>query len=364
MIYNEQLFWSGRILPKGRNEDKMIKKIYIEDAVGRRLAHDLTQIIPGKFKGVAFRKGHVVQPQDVPKLLDMGKKQVFVLTLNPGEVHENEAAKQIARAAAGPGVQLRGPREGKVDFLARFPGLLQINVDALRKINALGMVILSTRHSNSYVRRGEFVAGTRAIPLTLKKTKLAKVEKICRRTGPLIRVLRLPAKKVGILVTGSEIFEKRIPDQSIRKVQEKVEALGSKVIRKAFAPDDPAWIAREIGKMKAAGCEIIVTTGGLSVDPDDVTLEGIRKTGAEIITYGVPVLPGSMSVYAQLGKTVIIGAPACVVHDPTTAFDLIFPRVVAGVPILPKEIAAWGHGGLCLKCQVCRYPVCPYGKGG
>jgi molybdenum cofactor synthesis domain-containing protein len=293
----------------------------------------------------------------------MGKKQVYVLTLGRGEVHEDEAARRIARAAAGRGIRLRGPREGKMDFLARFPGLFKVNAEALQKINAVGSLIFSTRHSNSVVGPGENVAGTRAIPLTLKESVVKKVEEICRRAGAVIRILPFRKKKVGILVTGSELFENRVRDRSARKIREKVQAYGSTVIRKAVVPDDPERIATEVQRMKSAGCNLIVATGGLSVDPDDVTLEGIQKAGAEVLCYGVPVLPGSMSVYARLGKTTILGAPACVVHDPTTSFDLFLPRALADDPVFPEEVARLGHGGFCLKCRVCRFPVCPYGKG-
>ena len=342
----------------------MLKKIKVEEAVGRRLAHDITQIIPGKFKGAAFRRGHVVRNADIPKLLDLGKKQVYVLQLNPGELHEDEAARRMARAMAGEGIKLRGPREGKIDFVARTFGLLKVNVRGLEKINAIGSMILSTRHNHSSVRAGEIVAGTRIIPLAIRKSKIKRVEEICRREGPILRILPFRPKKVGIIVTGSEIYEKRIKDHSARIVEEKLKPLGSRVVSKAVVPDDPWQIAEEIRRMKSAGCQVIVATGGLSVDPDDVTLEGIRKSGAEVIFYGVPVLPGSMSAYARLGRTIILGAPACVVHDPITALDIFFPRVMAADPIFAEEVARLGHGGLCLKCPVCHYPVCPFGRGG
>ena len=342
----------------------MLKKIKIEEAVGLRLAHDITQIIPGKFKGAAFRKGYVVRQRDIPKFLDLGKKQIYVLKLGPGELHENEAARRMARVMAGKGIRLRGPNEGKIDFLAKDLGLLKINLPALEKINAVGSIILATRHNHSFVRRGETVAGTRTIPLTIREAKVKKVEEICRRTGPVLEVLPFRSKKVGILTTGSEIFEGRIGDRSADIVKGKVEAFGSKVIRETVVPDDPTRIAAEIRKMKSSGCQVIVTTGGLSVDPDDVTREGIRKSGAKIIFYGIPVLPGSMSLYARLGKTSILGAPACMLHDLTTALDLLLAPVLADSPIPAKEIIRLGHGGLCLKCPVCRYPVCPFGKMG
>jgi len=328
-----------------------------------KLAHDHTRIVAGKFKGAAFRRGHVVRKSDIPRLLDLGKRQVYVLELERGELHEDEAARRIARAISGRGIRLRGPREGKIDFLAKTSGLLKVNTALLTRINSLGSIIVSTRHNRTSAQPGEVVAGTRIIPLTIQEGKIRKIEEIGRKGGPVLEVLPYRPKKVGVLVTGSEIFEGRIKDRSAGIVRRKVEALGSKVVKEAVVTDDVLQIAAEIRKMKAEGCQIIVATGGLSVDPDDVTLAGIRKSGAEILFYGVPVLPGSMSAYARLGNTVILGAPACVVHDPVTALDLFLPRVLADDPIPPEEVARLGHGGLCWKCEVCRFPVCPMGKG-
>jgi molybdenum cofactor synthesis domain-containing protein len=247
--------------------------------------------------------------------------------------------------------------------LARSFGLLKVNTAALAKINSLGSIIISTRHDRISARPGEVLAGTRIIPLTIQEKKIKKIEEICRKEGPVLEVRPFQQKKVGIVVTGSEILEGRIKDHSANIVRRKVEAFGSRVVKEVVVADDILRIAGEIRKMKSAGCQLIVATGGLSVDPDDVTLEGIRKSGAKVVFYGVPVLPGSMSAYARLGKTVILGAPACVVHDPVTALDLFLPRVLADDPILPREISRLGHGGLCWKCEVCRYPVCPMGKG-
>jgi molybdenum cofactor synthesis domain-containing protein len=342
----------------------MLKKIKVEEAVGLRLAHDHTQIIPGKFKGPRFRRGHLLHRSDLPKLLDMGKKEIYVLTLAPGEVHEDEAAKRIARAACGRNLKLGAPREGKVELIARTFGLLKVNVAALEKINRVEAIIFSTRHTRSIVRAGNVVAATRIIPLFIGRARIATAEAIGRRLGPVIEVLPLRHKRVGILVTGSEIAEGRIRDRSAGIVAGKAEALGSTVAATAVVTDDPSLIAAEIGRMKKAGCQVIVTTGGLSVDPDDVTLDGIRRSGAEVVFYGTPVLPGAMFAYARLGKTAILGTPACVVHDPITALDVFLPRILAGDPVSAADVAPLGHGGLCLRCPVCRYPVCPFGKGG
>jgi hypothetical protein len=330
----------------------MLKKIKVEDAVGLKLAHDHTQILPGKFKGPRFRRGHLLRRSDIPKLLDMGKKEVYVLTLAPGEVHEDEAAKRMARGVAGLNLKLRAPREGKVDFIAKTFGLLKVNVAALEKINRIGAIIFSTRHNRSIVRTGDVVAGTRIIPLFIRESKVARAEEIGRRLGPIVEVVPIRPKRIGILVTGSEIVEGRIRDRSAGIVAGKAEGLGSKVTRTAVVTDDPSLIAAEIGRMKKAGCQVIVTTGGLSVDPDDVTLAGIRRSGAEVVFYGTPVLPGAMFAYARLGKTVILGTPACVVHDPVTALDVFLPRVLADDPVSAEDVAPLGHGGLCLRCPV------------
>lgn len=342
----------------------MLKKIKVENAVGLKLAHDHTQILPGKFKGARFRRGHLLRRSDVPKLLDLGKKEVYVLTLSPGEVHEDEAAKRIARGAVGRNLKLRAPREGKVEFIANTFGLLKIRVGALEKINRIGEIMLSTRHNRSIVRPGDIVAGTRIIPLLIRESKVARAEQIGLRLGPIIEVLPIRSKKIGILVTGSEIVEERIQDRSSAIVAGKAEALGSRVAMTSVVTDNPSLIAAEICRMTKAGCRVIVTTGGLSVDPDDVTLEGIRRSGAEVVFYGTPVLPGAMFAYARLGKTTILGTPACVVHDPVTALDVFLPRVLADDPVCAGDVAPLGHGGLCLRCPVCRYPVCPFAKGG
>jgi len=286
------------------------------------------------------------------------------LTLRAGELHENEAARRMARAVAGKSIQLRGPREGKIDFVARHAGLFKIDTEAIARINSIGGLILATRHNHSRVQAGEIVAGTRTIPLTISEGRVRQVEAIGKRKAPVIEILPFRRKKVGIVVTGSEIYEKRIKDRSAEIVKKRIERFGSWVGKSVILPDDPKRIGQEIQKMKAEGCQVIVTTGGLSVDPDDRTLAGIRRSGAEVVTHGVPVLPGSMSVYARLGETAILGAPACVIHDPATALDLFLPRVLAGDSPTRKEMARLGHGGLCLKCPVCRFPVCPFGKNG
>ena len=231
-----------------------LEKIKVEEAVGLPLAHDLTRIVPGKYKGAAFRRGKIIRKRDIPTLLDMGKKQVYVLKPNPGEVHEDEAARRMARALSEKGIDLRGPREGKIDFIARTFGLLKLNLSTLERVNNIGSLIVASRHNHSVVRPGEVVGGTRIIPLTIRDSKIKRVEEIGRRNGAVFSILPFRHQKVGVIVTGSEIFEGRIKDRSADIVARKVRALGSRVVRKTVLPDDIGRIGAEIRRMKSAGC--------------------------------------------------------------------------------------------------------------
>lgn len=341
----------------------MLKKVKVEEAVGLRLAHDMTRIIPGHFKGPAFRRGQVLKQEDIPELLAMGKEYIYSLELGEGELHEEEAAFRIARAAAGAGLVLGAPREGRVNIQAELQGLLRVRKELLEEINSLGELILATLHDRTVCTPGQVVAATRIIPLVIAEARIEEVEELCRLSGQVVEMVRLRTMRVGVVVTGGEIFQGRIEDRSAEIVRRKVEALESAVAGERMAPDDPARIAQAIHELKAEGCQLIVTTGGMSVDPDDVTAEGIARSGARIVSYGAPVLPGSMFLYALLGDLPVLGVPACLIHDPTTTLDLVLPRILAGETLSRQDFAQMGHGGLCLHCPHCGFPVCPFGKG-
>lgn len=339
-----------------------IKKVNVEDAVGMVLPHDMTQIIPGKFKGVGFKKGHIVQAQDIPKLLKLGKRQLYVLNLPENCLHEDTAARRIAAAVGGKTLTWGDPGEGKINLVARTHGLLKIRTDGLLKINRLGSIIISTLKNNFPCKKGQIVAATRIIPLIIPEQKIRRLERIAETHDPLIDVLPYEKKKVGAIVTGSELYSGLIKDEFDKYVGAKIRRFGSAVIKKILVPDDPSRISAAVRQLLELGCDLIVATGGLSVDPDDVTRVGIRRAGAKIRVYGTPILPGAMFLYAHLGGVPILGLPACVYYHAGTVFDVILPRVLAGDVITKDDIAAMGHGGLCLNCKVCRYPVCPFGK--
>jgi molybdenum cofactor synthesis domain-containing protein len=323
----------------------MLKVIAVEEAVGKPLAHDITEIVPGKHKGPLFRRGHIVRPEDVPRLLDVGKARLYVMELEKGELHEEDAARRIAKAAAGPNLRLTDPVEGRVNLVAEGPGLLKVDTDRLNRLNELGDLILATLPANRYVKSGAVVAGTRTIPVVVREELVAKAEEICRGK-PLVTVLPIPERRVHLVVTGSEVYSGRIKDGFGPVVERKVGEMGSKVAAIKLVPDDPAVISSHIMEARASGADLILVSGGMSVDPDDQTPEGIRRSGAEVLCHGFPVLPGSMFLMAYLGDIPVLGLSGCVLHDPITAFDLLLPRLLAGERITRSDIVALGHGGL------------------
>ena len=339
-----------------------MKKVKVENAVGMVLIHDITRIIPGKFKGVGFKKGHIVKEKDIPELLKLGKKHLYVLNLSANHLHEDDAALRIARAICGQQLYWTEPAEGKSNIISKADGIVKVDRAALLKINKLGKIIVSTLKNNFPVRKDQIVAATRIIPLTLNVKKIERLENVAKKQHPVISIMPYRQLKVGAVVTGSEIYDGIIEDEFDKYVGKKVSAYGSKIVKKILVPDKVDAIAQAVGELMELGCELILTTGGMSVDPDDVTRQGVKRIGAKVVTYGAPVLPGAMFLYARLEGIPILGLPACVFYHESTIFDLIFPRVLAGDRVSKNEIAEMGHGGLCLNCDRCQFPVCPFGK--
>jgi molybdenum cofactor synthesis domain-containing protein len=356
------------------------RTVPVAEAVGMVLAHDITEIRPGEgssegggapFKGRAFRKGHVVRREDICRLQRLGKENLFILEIAADEMHEDDAARAMAEALAGEGVEPAGePREGKINILASRDGLLKVNKEALCAFNMLGDVMCATLHTNTLVRTGQVVAGTRAIPLVVKTKTVVEAVSVAREAGHIIQVRELSRPRAGVVITGNEVFYGRIKDAFAAVIADKIEKFGGEVVGLCHAPDDASFIAERLRELMQAGADLLITTGGMSVDPDDVTRFAIRDLGAEDITYGSAVLPGSMVLTAHVRRdedgevrTVpVLGVPACAIYGKVTALDIVLPRVLAGERIGRKELAELGHGGLCLQCEECRYPVCPFGK--
>ena len=344
------------------------KIIPVDQAVGMVLPHDITEIRTadadsGAFKGPAFKKGHIIRPEDVEHLRRLGKERIYILTLDENEIHENEAAQLMADAMAGEGVLCSGrPTEGKISLVAAHDGLLKVNTEALYRFNLLGEVMCATLHDNTPVSKGEQVAATRLIPLISERQIVDQAVAIARDAGSLLQVKQLREARAGLVITGSEVFYGRIKDSFAPVLREKLTKLGSKVIKVAFAPDDAELIAAEITACLQEGADLIITSGGMSVDPDDVTRTGIIKAGATDVCYGTPVLPGAMFLTGRIGQVPVLGLPACGMFHKITVFDLILPRVLCGETITREDLARMGHGGLCRNCKKCQYPVCCFGK--
>jgi hypothetical protein len=338
--------------------------INVEDAAGTILAHDITEIRRGEFKGAAFRKGHKVRESDICHLQRLGKRHLYVLKIEEGYLHENDAAVAMADAFGGNGVTWQGePKEGKINLVAALGGLFKVNVEALTEINLLEEVMCASRHTNFPVKEGETIAALRAIPLVIRAEIVDRAVAIARSRGGLFQVKPLRRARAGILITGNEVFSHLIEDQFEPVLRRKMDKIGSEVMGVAFTPDDAGCIAAEIRRFLSEGADLLLITGGMSVDPDDVTRQAVVDAGGMDILYGAPVLPGAMFMIATIGTVPILGVPACGLYHETTIFDLVLPRVLAGERLTRKEIAALGHGGLCLHCGDCRYPRCPFGKG-
>ncbi|MGA8181482.1 MAG: molybdopterin-binding protein [Desulfobacterales bacterium] len=342
----------------------MIKTIDLKDAVGTKLAHDITEIRPGEFKGAAFHKGHTVCNDDLCRLQKLGKNHLYLIDLETDEIQENEAAAIMANAIAGKGVTWKNePREGKIGLKADIDGLLVINVAALAAFNMIDEVMCATMHNHTLVKAGDLVAATRAIPLVMKRAPIERAAAIAAQNGGVVSVRPLGRRKAGLVITGNEVYHGLIQDRFAPILTRKLIDLECEVKGVTFAPDDAEIIRRAICEHIEQGCDLILLSGGMSVDPDDVTRKGIRLAGADEVHYGAAALPGAMFLVAYIGKARLLGVPACGLHHRTTVLDLVLPRILAGEKIGKKELAFLGHGGLCQDCPECTYPHCAFGKG-
>jgi molybdenum cofactor synthesis domain-containing protein len=339
-----------------------MKSIRVEESIGTILAHDLTKIVPGEFKGAAFKKGHIIQPEDIEELKRMGKNNILVLEMDCNTIHEDDAAMRIAEAAAGEGIYLEGPSEGKISLKAARRGLLRINLEALECINDIDMVIFSTLHNNTMVDIGKNIAGTRIIPLCIDKGSIEAVEEICSRLGKVIRVKELEKPKAGIVVTGTEVFEGRITDKFGPVLAKKLTDYDCLLAEIIYAPDNKEQIKAAIEAQIKSGARLVLVSGGMSVDADDVTPSAIREVADSIVTYGAPVLPGAMFMLGYKDNIPLLGIPACGMFHKITVLDNVLPRILAGEVLSKKDFSMMGHGGLCQNCDTCRYPNCTFGR--
>jgi molybdenum cofactor synthesis domain-containing protein len=339
-----------------------MKKIRTEDAVGHVLCHDITQIIKGVTKDAVFRKGHVVTPEDIPLLLSVGKENLYVWEKTEGMLHEDEAAESLRKICQGSYMRATSPKEGKIELIAEADGLLKIAASKLNRINALGEIAIASRHGNTVVHKGDKLAGMRVIPLIIDEDKMKQAAEEGGEE-PVFQILPFQKKKAAILATGSEIFHGRIKDTFTPVVREKLEEFQAEILDTKILDDNPRETTREILRQIDKGADFILCTGGMSVDPDDQTPLAIKNTGAEIVTYGAPVLPGAMFLLAYYeGRIPIVGLPGCVMYAKRTVFDLALPRIMADDKMTGEDFSVMGEGGLCLSCEICTFPNCGFGK--
>ena len=339
-----------------------MKEIKTTEAVGQVLCHDVTQIIKGVTKDAVFRKGHVIREEDIPVLLSVGKDHVYIWEKDENMLHENEAADILYQLCKNEHMHPSEVKEGKIEVIAECDGLLKVEKELLNKVNALGEMMIASRHGNFPVKAGNKIAGTRIIPLVIEKEKMERAKEVCGGK-PIFELKPFQHKKVGIVTTGNEVYHGRIKDTFTPVIEEKLSEYDTEIIGHEISDDDHERITGCIKKLLGMGADMIICTGGMSVDPDDRTPLAIKNTGAEIVTYGAPVLPGAMFLLAYYnGNIPIMGLPGCVMYSKRTIFDLVLPRIMAGEKLCAEDITVLGEGGLCLSCPVCTFPNCGFGK--
>ncbi len=339
-----------------------MKLIRTQDAVGQVLCHDMTQIIRDEYKDARFCKGYIVTEEDIPVLLSMGKENLYVWEMAPGVLHENDAAMRLLALCRNTGMRYGGVKEGKVELFAEQDGLFCVDSKRLLAVNSIDQLIIATRHGNTAVHKGDKLAGMRVIPLIIAEEKLQKAEQVVG-SEPLLALRPFLRKKAAVITTGSEVKKGLIRDTFTPVIKEKLAAYGIKIVAQVNSGDGEENVAAAIAEMRAKAVDIILCTGGMSVDPDDNTPGGIRKAGAQIISYGAPVLPGAMFLLGYFADSVpVLGLPGCVMYAKNTIFDLVLPRIVADIPVSRQDFVQMGEGGLCLGCSTCTFPNCGFGK--
>jgi molybdenum cofactor synthesis domain-containing protein len=340
-----------------------MKLIKTREAVGQTLCHDITQIIKDVSKDAVFKKGHIIREEDVPVLLSLGKEHIYIWENNGNMFHENEAAEILRVMCQGENMNAVGPKEGKIELVAGMDGLLLVDIEGLRKVNSSGGMIIAARVSGFPVKKGDTLCGMRIIPLMIEKEKMQRAKEAAG-SRPLLTLLPLRPKKYGLVITGNEVFHNRIQDTFTPVIQEKLAEYGCEMTAREITDDDHEKITAAIKKMLNKGAEMVFCTGGMSVDPDDRTPLAIKNAAHNVVSYGAPVLPGSMFMLAYTAdRRPVCGLPGCVMYAARTIFDLVLPRLLANAPVTAEWLAGLGNGGLCLNCPECHFPNCTFGKG-
>jgi len=340
-----------------------MKLLCTREAVGQILCHDVTRIIKGVTKDTLFRKGHVIKEEDLPVLLNLGKEHVYIWENNENNLHENDAAEILRALCQSENMSSVGPKEGKIELLAEIDGLLLVDTEGLHRVNSLGQMVIASRASGFPVKKDDKLCGVRVIPLVIEKEKMERAKQAAG-SKPLLKLLPMKPKKYGLVITGSEVFHKRIQDTFTPVIQEKLAEYNCEMTAREIVDDDHEKITAAINNTLDKGAEMVFCTGGMSVDPDDRTPLAIKNAANNVVSYGAPVLPGSMFMLAYTDdKRPVCGLPGCVMYARRTIFDLVLPYLLADAPVSAEWLAGLGNGGLCLNCVECHFPNCMFGKG-
>ena len=337
-----------------------MKKVRVEDAVGMTLCHDITAMYDG-FKGALFKRGHVIEEADIPRMLEIGKQTVFIWEPEAGEIHEEDAARRMAAAIGAPNGHYEGPSEGKMVLRADCAGMLRVNTDLLRRINSIGDVTISTLPDHYPVVPGARLASMRIVPLVTQEAQIAELEALCAGEK-LLDLLPYQRKKAGIIITGSEVYHGRIKDKFEPVARGKLSNYPCEIVGVSVCDDDLGMLTGAARRLLDEGADLLIFSGGMSVDPDDLTPSAIRALGAEVVSHGVPSQPGNMTLVAYLGDTPILGVPGAAISMPTTIFDVLLPQVFAGQRFTKADLISLGDGGLCQLCAACHFPNCTFGR--
>ena len=337
-----------------------MKKIPVEQAVGMTLCHDITRMVDG-FKGAAFKRGHVIREEDIEELLNIGKRTVFVWEENAGEIHEEDCALRMAAMAPVQGAHYTAPSEGKVLLMADTRGMLRVDTELLRAINPIGDITISTLPDHYPVEPGARLASMRIVPLVTKEEQIIAAERMCAQKK-LLDLRPYAHRKIGVIITGSEVYSGRIKDKFEPVVRRKMEHYPAEILGVTICDDDLDMIVNSAKAYLAKGADFLIFTGGMSVDPDDLTPTAIRRLGAQVVSHGVPSQPGNMTLVAYLGDVAILGVPGAAISLPTTIFDVLLPQIFAGDRLEKADLIRLGDGGLCQMCKACHFPNCTFGR--
>lgn len=337
-----------------------MKKINVQDAIGLELCHDITEMNDG-FKGVAFKRGHIIREEDVEHMLNIGKRTVFVWEENAGEIHEDDCARRMAAMAPVANAHYTEPAEGKVLLFADQRGMFRVNTALLKKINSIGDITIATLPDHYPVEAGARLASMRIVPLVTQESQIIQAEQLCAMEK-LLDLKPYQNKKLGVIITGSEVYTGRIKDKFEPVVRAKMKQYPCKIIGITICDDDLDMIVDAARNHLEKGADFLIFTGGMSVDPDDLTPTAVRQLGADIVTHGVPAQPGNMTLVAYLGDVPILGVPGAAIKLPTTIFDVLLPQVFSGETITKEELTNLADSGLCQMCKACHWPNCTFGR--